>query len=451
MRYQPAMQTSYVFTTLEGLPENRFNTSSSFQDDNGVIYFGTINGFTCFDPTLFLPGSIIPQPQLSKLTCMGVNMERTIYNVDKGVPDIDYTENTLSFEFSSLTYTAPGALRYRYRLDPIDRGWHVQNGTAQFTYPSLLPGKYTIRFQTTDYNGKWADNEVAYAIEIMPPFYLSWWAKSFYILFAFILFVWILRKWHMRLKDKQKEHIQKIKDATEKDLYTTKINFFTTIVHEIRTPLTLIKAPLEKELEEHKSENLLLVANNVYRLQNLCTQLLDFRKMESEQLQLNFVKTDIADLLRSILYNFSAQITANNLICESNFEQLTLEAPVDREAFTKIATNMLANAVKYANRFIKIELAADRDSFYLVVSNDGARIDKSDRNKIFNMFYRSAEAESKTGSGIGLAFCRSLAEMHNGSLELVDDQKYTVFRLALPLKQQMGRNCRIQNHLMIRL
>lgn len=437
VRYQPAMQTSYVFTTLEGLPENRFNTSSSFQDDNGVIYFGTINGFTCFDPTLFLPGSIIPQPKLSKLTCMGVNMERTIYNVDKGVPDIDYTENTLSFEFSSLTYTAPGALRYRYRLDPIDRGWHVQNGTAQFTYPSLLPGKYTIRFQTTDYNGKWADNEVAYAIEIMPPFYLSWWAKSFYILFAFILFVWILRKWHMRLKDKQKEHIQKIKDATEKDLYTTKINFFTTIVHEIRTPLTLIKAPLEKELEEHKSENLLLVANNVDRLQNLCTQLLDFRKMESEQLQLNFVKTDIADLLRGILYNFSAQITANNLICESNFEQLTLEAPVDREAFTKIATNMLANAVKYANRFIKIELAADRDSFYLVVSNDGARIDKSDRNKIFNMFYRSAEAESKTGSGIGLAFCRSLAEMHNGSLELVDDQNYTVFRLALPLKQQM--------------
>lgn len=437
VRYQPQTHTSYVFTTLEGLPENRFNAGSSFRDNNGIIHFGTINGFTCFDPTLFLPSNIVPKPQLSKLTCMGVNMERTIYNIDGGIYEINYTENTLAFDFSSLTYTAPGALRYRYRLDPIDRGWHVQNGTAKFTYPSLLPGRYTVRFQTTDYNGEWADNEVLYNIEIIPPFYLSWWAKTLYILLVLSIIVLVLRKWYNRIKNKQKEHIQEVKDATEKEIYNTKINFFTTIVHEIRTPLTLIKAPLDKELEKNRSENLMLVEKNVDRLQNLCTQLLDFRKMESEQLQLNFVKTNLSDLLKGILYNFSAQIIDNNLVCENNLDRITLEAPIDREAFTKIVSNMINNAVKYASHIIKIELGICDDNFYLSISNDGAKIAKDDRNKIFNMFYRTADAESKAGTGIGLAFCRSLAEMHNGTLELVDDRNYTKFRLTLPLKQQI--------------
>ncbi|WP_299231764.1 response regulator [uncultured Bacteroides sp.] len=437
VRYHPKTHASYVFTTLEGLPENRFNVSSSFKDDNGIIHFGTINGFTCFDPTLFLPSNIVPKPQLSKLMCMGVNMERTIYNADEGVYDINYTENTLSFDFSSLTYTAPGALRYRYRLDPIDRGWHVQNGNASFTYPSLLPGKYKVRFQTTDYNGEWVDNEISYNIEIIPPFYLSWWAKTIYMVVAFAIFIFSLHKWHERINSKQKEHIKEIKDATEKEIYKTKINFFTTIVHEIRTPLTLIKAPLDKELSLNRSENLLLVEKNVDRLQNLCTQLLDFRKMESEQLQLNFVKTNLSDLLKGILYRFSAQIKENNLDCEDNLDNIAIEAPIDREAFTKIVSNMLNNAVKYSSHIIKIELGIDGDNFYLSVRNDGVIIDKSDRAKVFNMFYRTANAESKTGTGIGLAFCRSLAEMHNGSLELIDDMDYTNFRLTLPLKQQM--------------
>lgn len=109
----------------------------------------------------------------------------------------------------------------------------------------------------------------------------------------------------------------------------------------------MIKAPLDKELEKNRSENLLLVEKNVDRLQNLCTQLLDFRKMESEQLQLNFVKTNLPDLLKGILYRFSAQMMENGLTCYDNLDQIVLEAPIDREAFTKIVSNLLNNAVKY--------------------------------------------------------------------------------------------------------
>lgn len=437
VRFHPSTGTSYVFTTLEGLPENRFNVSSSLRDDEGLIYFGTIDGFTSFDPTLLLPSKVVPSPGVTKLTCTGVNTKRTIYNWDDCIFDINYTENNVTLGLSSFTYTAPDALCLRYRLDPLDKSWHVQQGYTPFTYPSLPYGKYTLRIQTTDYNGGWADNEVCYTLNVIPPFYASWWAKSLYVFFACLCIVWLLRIWHNRLKEKQQVRIQEVKDATEKEIYHTKINFFTTIVHEIRTPLTLIKAPLEKEMEKNRSENLLLVEKNVDRLQNLCTQLLDFRKMESEQLKLNFVQTNLPDMLKGILYRFSAQIMENGLVCYDNLDKISLEVPIDREAFTKIVSNLLNNAVKYAQKQIWVDLTVDEKNFYLSVLNDGPQIVESDRSKVFNMFYRTSNVQDKVGSGIGLSFCRSLAEMHNGHLELVDDKVYTHFRLTLPLKQEV--------------
>lgn len=161
-----------------------------------------------------------------------MNTERTIYEGSDGIGPVNYTENSLTFEFSPLTYTAPEALRYRYCLEPVDKGWHVQQGSYSFTYPSLSPGKYILRFQSTDYNGEWTNNETVYKIEIKPPFYFSWWAKLLYCVLAFVVLFYVLYKWQEQIRKRQKNHIQEVKDATEKELYHTKINFFTTIVHE---------------------------------------------------------------------------------------------------------------------------------------------------------------------------------------------------------------------------
>lgn len=437
VRFNPSTGSSYVFTTLDGLPENRFNVNSSFIDNDGLIYFGTIDGFTSFDPTMLLPSKIVPKLGLTKMTCSGVDNERVIYNLTDNEYNIDYTENNIKFELSSFTYTSPDALRYRYRLEPLDKSWHLQQGYAPVTYLSLPPGQYVLRLQITDYNGVWTSDEVRYTINIIPPFYASWYAKLFYVIFICTFLFFVLRLWHNRIREKQHIHIQEVRDATEKEIYHTKINFFTTIVHEIRTPLTLIKAPLDKELEKNRSENLLLVEKNVDRLQNLCTQLLDFRKMESDQLQLNFVKTNMPDLLKGILYRFSAQIMNNGMVCDDNLDDIVLEAPVDREAFTKIVSNLLNNAVKYGSKYMKVELLYDMENLYFSVFNDGPLIAESDRSKIFNMFYRTNNVGKAAGNGIGLSFCRSLAEMHNGKLELVDDKDYTHFRLTLPLKQKV--------------
>ncbi len=437
VRFHWNLEYSYLFTTLEGLPENRFNANSAFQDSEGILYFGTINGFTSFDPTLRLPNKIAPRPSLTKIVCAGLDKSRTIYNVDEKSFEIDHTENNITFEFSSFTYTAPDALHYRYRLDPLDKDWHMQQGYSPFAYPGLSPGNYVLRIQTTDYDGKWADNEISYKIEVLPPFYASWWAKLIYCCTAIFAIIYCLWKWHEKIKRKQQLYVTEVKNSAEKEIYHAKINFFTTIVHEIFTPLTLITVPLERELEQNQSDDLQLVRKNVERLQNLCTQLLDFRKMESEQLQLNYLRTDVPDFLRSILYSFSAQIKQNGLSCEHNLDEVAFEAPIDREAFTKIISNLMNNALKYANQLIKIELNVSGDTFYLSIYNDGAKIEGADRDKIFNMFYRTETAKEKTGAGIGLAFCRTLAEMQNGSLELVENSEYTHFKLTLPMDQQI--------------
>lgn len=437
VRFQPDTQSTYVFTTLEALPENRFNANSSFLDSNGILYFGTINGFISFDPTLLLPNKIVPHPALTKLTCTGKNQKHVLYGMENHDFSINYTENNVTFDFATFTYTAPDALRCRYMLTPLDKSWHVQQGHTPITYYGLSPGNYTLLLQTTDYNGEWCDNQVSYRIEIMPPFYLSWWAKTIYVLLLMGTVIFLFSLWNQRMKRKQQQHVQEMKDATEKELYHTKIKFFTTIMHEIRTPLTLIKVPLEKEMEKNHSENLQLVKKNVERLHHLCTQLLDFRKMESERLQLNFINTSLSDLLRDILFSFSAQIEDNGLAYEDNLDTVTIDAPVDREAFTKIVSNLMNNAIKYAATRIKVQLGTESDNFYLSIYNDGEKIAKEEHTKIFNMFYRTEDAKSKDGMGVGLALSRQLAEMHNGSLELVNNADITHFKLSLPLHQQL--------------
>ena len=437
VRFNPSTKTSYVFTSSEGLPENRFQLGSSYKDKNGILYFGSISGFTSFDPTLSLASPIIPPVALSQVTCIGSQGGRMNFTFPEKKIVTNYTENNLVFRFSSLTYTAPEVLQFRFRMEPVDKNWNLQQGFTPVNYAGLSPGKYRFHIQTTDYNGVWADNEVCYEIVVTPPFYLSWWAKCFYVLLGLLFVVGCMYRWHVLMKKKQTKHIQDVRNVTEKELYHTKINFFTTIVHEIRTPLTMIQAPLEKEMEDNQSNNLMLVKKNVERLHNLCTQLLDFRKMESEQLQLNYVQTNVPDLLKAILYRFSEQMVKNNIKCKDNLDEVTLEAPVDREAFTKIVSNLLTNAMKYGVGKIEIELGTQKQNFFLSVRNDGPLIKGSDRSKIFNMFYRTTNTKTKEGTGIGLSFCRALAEMHNGKLDLVDDDQMVHFRLTLPLVQDM--------------
>lgn len=230
----------------------------------------------------------------------------------------------------------------------------------------------------------------------------------------------------------------------EKSLYKSKIDFFTLIAHEIRTPLTLIKAPLEKALLNTSTnptaqKHLKLIEKNTDRLITLSGQLLDFRKVEAHGFSLSFTYVNVSELLWEIYRNFEVSVKDRKQFL-MDMEEAPIFVETDKEAFIKIVTNLIDNALKYSETFARIQLnntIADAcPKMELIISNDGQCIPEHLRETAFKPFSRIKNDTLKQGTGLGLALSRSLAELLNGSLELkTDPDNINTFILILPLTQ----------------
>lgn len=238
------------------------------------------------------------------------------------------------------------------------------------------------------------------------------------------------------------------KHKKEKEIYQAKIEFFTNVAHEIRTPLTLIKGPMEKMINSvkevpHLEKNLQTMNRNTDRLLSLTNQLLDFRKTEIHGFSLNFVKANVSELLQDIALQFHNAAEGKNLCYETILPPEKLYAYVDVEACYKIISNLVDNAIKYGKTEVKVILTVDeeQEQFDIRISNDGQKIPIELQNKIFEPFFRAKEVEIKPGTGIGLSLSRSLAELHKGHLHLEESGPgYNVFVVSLPIHQTMGFN-----------
>ncbi len=442
--YNPQTKSKKIFSTYDGLPTNIFNECSSFKDKNGKLYFGTIDGYISFYPQSVNLNQEIPELAFTQLIASGTALSDTIFYGEnrKHKPVFAHNQNSISVNFAALQYVIADGLDFQYYLEGIEHKWHILHGYNTITYPSLPPGKYKLHLRSTDAKGRWANNKITYAFVIEPPFYLSNFAILIYLILVGYAGYYAYQQTKKRVRARHFQQIDAVNRIKEKELYNTKINFFTTIVHEIRTPLTLIKTPLENVLEvesnEDKLKNLKLIERNTDRLSTLCTQLLNFRKMESSQLQLNFVMTDINQLITDIQYNFTGTIQEKGIKYDDNLKDVHIEAAVDKEAFTKIISNLLNNACKYAASLISLQISDDDKNFSVRISSDGELIAPKEHEKIFSMFYRANVEANVVGTGIGLPYCRTLAEMHKGSIELVDGEpSLNVFLLTLPKHQEM--------------
>ena len=440
--YNLRTQFTHLFTTFEGLPNTTFNYGSSFTDKDGTCYFGTYDGFVAFQPGTLTLKSSVPKLGFSCFSVINADSTRSVYT---HMPDekleLSAHDNTINVEFVSLNYSTAENLRFAYRLEGLDRDWHMQQGRNTLCYTELPPGNYRLWVKSTDALGCWVDNSISYAFVIHPPFYASIWAYLIYALILIYLLRYAIHRLRKRIRQREERQMELFKMETEKNLYHTKINFFTTIAHEIRTPLSLIKAPLENVLTEARTiddqDHLKLIQKNVDRLDDLCNQLLEFRKVESNELLLNFVVTDVGALMTDILFCFTAAMQDKGLTCVHNLSEVHLKIPVDREVLTKIISNLFNNAIKYAHSNIIISLQQEATDFILSVENDGFSISTEEREHVFNLFYRTDAALTQTGTGIGLTYSRSLAEMHNGALVLAKSEEgVTRFELRLPLKQK---------------
>lgn len=449
VKFDPETKSIRTFTNTDGLHETQFNYSSSYQSPDGHIYMGTINGMVSFNPQQFRDDAFVPPVHITRIQIPGDEKNewaiQTLSSEERQEFKLPYNSSTFTLSYIALGFTSPEAIRYAYMLEGVDKEWIEMGNNKDVTFANLSPGKYVFKVRSTNSSRVWQDNEKALLITITPPFWATGWAFFFYLI---VIAAAIIIFYNYKKKELEKRHRREqasFENEKEKELYNAKIQFFTFITHEIRTPLTLIKAPLERILQSKDGspstrKNLRIIENNTQRLLDLSNQLMDFRKTESRGFKLNFIKTDIPLWLDTILEPFLPVIENERKELIYHPVNESFPAHIDREAFAKIISNLMTNAIKYSSHTIRLELlppSGEQDTFKIIVTNDGPLIPAEEKELIFSPFYRVKETENKPGSGIGLSLTRSLAEFHKGNIDYdhTSDGKNR-FTLKLPIEQE---------------
>ena len=327
----------------------------------------------------------------------------------------------------------------------------------RISFTNLAPGDYnlTVRVQN---QGKSVEKTIR--ITILPPWWLSKWAfLAYFLLVVAAAGCWFL--WYRNRKEEQLRERQKLFAINkEKELYQNKVNFFTEVAHEIRTPLALIDAPLEAIEEIGVTDNkvshyLKMMRQNSKRLLNLTGQLLDFQKIDSGRMVLSRENVDITMLVTETLDRFEPAITLKHKQLLRRVIDEPIIVSTDKEAVTKIMSNLLNNALKYASKTIEVTLTADDACFLLRVMSDGKKISESDRRRIFEPFYQVEKTvNGENGVGIGLPLSLSLAKMLGGNLYLEDNTgAVNVFALTIPINKtdvkQNNKNALVKSDYLI--
>ena len=448
VRFDPKTMEMKVFSTANGLPTNQFNYRSGFKDEAGNIYLGSINGFVAFDPRTFAENRQVPAVAITDFLLFNKEvpvgetdspLKSSITFSDKVVLTAD--QNSFSFRIAALSYQAPRMNKLMYKLEGFDEGWLTIGESPLVTYSNLGYGDYVFKVKASNSDGVWNEQETSLHLSILPPFYLSGWAYCFYVLFFMGCLVCVIFYFKRRNYRKQHRQMEMLEQEKEREVYHAKIDFFTNVAHEIRTPLTLIKGPLEniilkKEVDSETKEDLYIMKQNTERLLNLTNQLLDFRKTETRGFRLNFTECDVVAVLRETYLRFTSLAKQKGLDFILELPQECFMADVNQEALTKIISNLLNNGVKYASTYLRISVETDEKVFHIRTFNDGEMIPDTMKEEIFKPFVRlDKEDEVTTGTGIGLALSRSLAELHQGSLMMEKGEEVNCFCLTLPVNQ----------------
>ncbi|MDR2679967.1 MAG: response regulator [Tannerella sp.] len=447
VKFNPDTYVMHTYSYTDGLHETQFNFSSSYRDNSGTIYMGTVNGMISYNPGTFTKDMHVPSLYITRVQVPDNPRKDKYLHTGEKPYELKLPHHSAMFTVSyiALSYTSPDAVKYQYMLEGSDKDWVYMGTNKEVTFASLSPGDYTFKVRSTNSSGAWQNNEQRMHIVIMPPFWATKWAIVFYI-FALSALATVFYRYKKRsFMENARRNRELFEVEKEKELFNAKIQFFTFITHEIRTPLTLIKAPLEKIINsgdgtDNTKQNLKVIAKNTQRLLDLSNQLLDFRKTESRGFRLNFVKTNVSVVLDNIITPFLSAFTSENRKFSADLPEKHVFAYIDRDAFTKIITNLLSNALKYSDDYIHMEMVASSSpdgNFQIMVTNNGLLIPPDEREHVFLPFYRVKETENMQGSGIGLSLSRTLAGFHNGSLVYkATDDGLNRFILSLPVRQK---------------
>ena len=371
---------------------------------------------------------------------------RPLYTSDE--LSMPFADNSFTLHFSSPRFNEATTTRYEYMLKGLDNHWARGTMNAEATYANVQPGDY--EFLLREAGSDQPDNYARLHITILPPWYRTTLAYIIYALLIAAAVFMAVRRYNQLLTRRYKRRMQEFQTQQEKENFESKINFFINLVHEIRTPLTLMSLPLEA-IEDHVTNNhTAAIRRNMNYLLGITNQLLDFQKAERGRVELDLHNCDVSQLLSEAYSQFEDAMQVQGKRLQLQLPDTPITTALDREKVLKVLMNLLGNAYKYAKSevILRLEQPTD-DRLCISVIDDGPGVPPLEKEKIFDVYHQIAgdSTAKNLGTGLGLAYARMLAEAHGGELTEQDPPGGgSDFRLSLPvktIKQEQDNNLRI--------
>ncbi len=450
---------SSVFTTY--LPADYFMDDAHFTTHNGTIFYGGYTGVISFDPINVKQNRPVIKPRIEKISLFNTPIYQgdtidgdVILNqpIDQAKQiDFKYTQNSFSIEFNAYPFDYPNSNHLRYRLLGFQNEWIDCKNQQMATYTNIAPGKYIFQVQVSPFSTN-SENSTDLEINIAPAFWMTAWFK---IVLTSLLLLMLLVLYRLRVKqikqrnkwlsikvEEQTSELRKqnttIVEISQKlhEADQSKLQFFTNISHEFRTPLTLILGQIETLQSESKS-SIKSIKSNAHRLLRLVNQLIDLRKLDQDRMPLSVTYFDIVSYVREIVASFQSLAEQKNSTLITNFATESLHVWLDMDKTEKILYNLLSNAIKYSKngQAIEISILTDETTFTLAIRDHGIGIPKNEVDRIFDHFYRAENRPvNSDGHGIGLSMVKALTQIQHGTIEVESEiEKGSCFRLKFKL------------------
>jgi ligand-binding sensor domain-containing protein/signal transduction histidine kinase/AraC-like DNA-binding protein len=435
-----ALQKKYFinYDIQDGLPAGEFADGSALFS-KGIMYFGNMYGLCYFIPERVEKNVLQPTVNIVDFQLFNKSMQIRSNNfpdsplscniIDTKEITLNYKQSFFTIVFSAFNYRSPEKIQYAYMMQGLDNEWNFSGNQRTATYRNLKPGRYIFKVKATNIPKAWGESYATLIINVLPPFWETWWAYLIYfVLLSGILFR-IYKYYQQEGLLKQNLLFEQITRQKEYQLNQEKLRFFTNITHEFRSPLTLIIGPLEDLLSESKLSapiirKLMLMHRNSNQLLNLIDKLLEFRKVEAGEMKLRIVKGNIASLLQEVYFSFKPLFVNKHIefIIEACADEVELW--YDPEKLVIILNNLLSNAYKYTHEGGKVSLELTYgienggEAVMIKVRDTGVGISEDHKQNIFDQYYRIEEVKEAQGYGIGLALTKNLVLLLKGDISV---------------------------------
>ncbi|AQQ00019.1 hybrid sensor histidine kinase/response regulator [Pseudoalteromonas aliena] len=445
-RYAPQTQQMQHFLPANGAQHNSFILGAAFQADDGELFFGGINGFNQFDPLKLTLATQPPEPVITDLLIynQSVATQQYIKAKTQAAKLISYTDRlffkeedgVIGFKFSALNSAEPPSqYQYAYKLAGLDKQFlYANKNQRQVSYSQLPAGSYHFIVKVKDQYGQWSDDKTMVALTVTPP----WWKNNVaYVTYIIIVLfiIWLIITARYRAKIAEQENLK------ERELSNLKTQLLDNVSHELKTPLSLILAPLESLQKSHKDsdtqQKLAMIHRNSHKLLDQINQLLQLSQRPSSVIKY-VTPYAIKPLIIQLIEDFTPLFEQKDITFEfKDLTQQSIYLELEHEHITSIISNLLSNAQKYTTNTGKVllQLSAQNKTFVISVSDTGVGIDKEHLEAIFQRFTR-INTNNQSGSGIGLALVKQLTEQYAGTINVTSKiNKGSCFTVSLPTAQ----------------